>query len=51
MEAQGESGRVDTTIANSRIPTFLELGCPTADNWCYTQVLSAQFQFHLSTAT
>ena len=44
MEAQGESGRVDTTMSNSRIPSPADLSCPVAENWCYTQVCSKSFK-------
>ena len=39
MEAQGEAGRVDTTMSSSRIPSPADLSCPVAENWCYTQVI------------
>jgi len=38
MELAGESGRVDTTMSVSRVPSPTEMACQVAENWCYTQV-------------
>ena len=39
MELAGESGRVDTTMSVSRVPSPTEMACQVAENWCYTQVM------------
>lgn len=46
MEA-GESSRVDTTMASSRVPTPppMDSLCPMAENWCYTQVKVVKFSY------
>lgn len=38
MELPGDSGRVDTTMSVSRVPSPTEMACQVAENWCYTQV-------------
>jgi len=45
MDGNGDNGRVDTTMAVARVPTPppMDLLCPMAENWCYTQVRNCFF--------
>lgn len=40
MDTSGDNSRVDTTMAVARVPTPppIDMLCPMAENWCYTQV-------------
>lgn len=41
MDGSADNGRVDTTMSVSGVPTppsSMDMQCPMAENWCYTQV-------------
>jgi speckle-type POZ protein len=48
MDTSGDNnGRVDTTMAVARVPTPppIDMLCPMAENWCYTQVKVVKFSY------
>lgn len=47
MDGNADNGRVDTTMAVSRAPTPppMDMLCPMAENWCYTQVKVVKFSY------